>query len=321
MSSPWQYTRNHEHFRCRGASVELQQLLDQRFAARLLELKPQSRPRPGMAGTHLSRVKGRGIDFEEFRGYQPGDDIRTIDWRVTARIGRPFVKVFREEREKPVMIAVDQSLSMGFGSRVAFKSVIAAEAAAILCWLTVDIGDRVGGVVFSDHEQQLIKPRRSKRSALRFLNILANFNRGLVDHVQDPPPVEPDYLRHALEQLYRTSRPGSNIYLISDLRGLDETCMNYLQQLAIRNNVNCVMVYDELEENLPLPGVYSITDGQHRTAIDTHSRQLRTLYHEAFNRRLAEFEERFRLMKINLIPLKTSDLVLEQLEKWKHRMH
>lgn len=313
MISPRQYTHNHERFRSRGASVSLQHLLNQRFAARLLELGSQTRSRPGMAGTHLSRVKGRGVDFEEFRSYHPGDDIRTIDWRVTARIGRPFIKVFREEREKPVMIAVDQSLSMGFGSRVAFKSVIAAEAAAILCWLTVDIGDRVGGVVFADHEQQLVKPRRSKRSALRFLSLVADFNNRLIDHIQEPPATEPNYLRHALEQLHRTSRPGSNIYLISDLRGLDDSCMSYLQQLAIRNNVSCLMVYDELEENLPLPGVYSITDGRQRTAIDTHSKQLRSLYHEAFKKRLEAFEERFRLMKINLIPLKTSDLVLEQL--------
>ena len=92
----------------------------------------------------------RGIDFEEFRPYQAGDDIRLIDWRVTARTGRPFIKVFREERERPVIIAVDQTHNMYFGSRVAFKSVIAAQAAAVFCWLAIDNGDRVGGLVFSD---------------------------------------------------------------------------------------------------------------------------------------------------------------------------
>ncbi|MFZ8977153.1 MAG: DUF58 domain-containing protein, partial [Pseudohongiellaceae bacterium] len=113
----------HARYQSKGAVVTLQQLLIQRYAARTLEYLAHSRSIAGISGLHLSKMRGRGIDFEEFRPYQAGDDIRLIDWRVTARTSRPFTKVFREERERPVIIAVDQSRNMYFGSQVAFKSV------------------------------------------------------------------------------------------------------------------------------------------------------------------------------------------------------
>ena len=118
-------------YQVKGAVVSLQELLIQRYAAKTLEYLAHSRSIAGISGLHLSKMRGRGIDFEEFRPYQPGDDIRLIDWRVTARTSRPFTKVFREERERPVIIAVDQTHNMFFGSQVAFKSVIAAQAAAL----------------------------------------------------------------------------------------------------------------------------------------------------------------------------------------------
>lgn len=325
MSRKRQLNIRQDQYSSKGAFVELQQLLDQRHAAKSLELNYQSRSRLGMSGSHISKTKGRGVDFEEHRGYQPGDDIRSIDWRVTARTGRPFTKIFREERERPVIIAVDQSHNMFFGSQVAFKSVIAAEAAAIICWTTVDNGDRVGGVVFSDSQQDLIKPRRSKRSALRFLSTLADFNQNLLhDHnTQEQSNTEQiigkGYLRAALEQIYRITRHGSNVYIISDFSDFDETCKQYLHQLALHNNVTCVYVYDALEENLPRPGVYSITDGLKRSSIDTHSRSLQEMYHQEFSSRLQTLKDELNKMKVPLISLRTDQIVLEQLEQWKHK--
>lgn len=321
MSRKRQINARYDQFRCRGAFLTLEQLLEQRHAARSLELDYQHRSRLGMSGAHLSKTKGRGVDFEEHRAYQPGDDIRAIDWRVTARTGRPFVKVFREERERPVIIGVDQSHNMFFGSHVAFKSVVAAEAAAILCWTTVDVGDRVGGVVFSDSRLELIKPRRSKRSALRFLNAVATFNQELVEVRKDTVSDAPNSLRGAIEQIYRITRPGSNVYLISDFQQLDEHCMQYLQQLARHNGVTCVFVYDALEESLPAPGVYSITDGRRRSTIDTFSGSTRELYRRQFSGRLAELTAEFTKLKIPLVTLRTDQLVLEQLQTWKLKTH
>src|SRR5690554_726431 len=165
-----------ERYQSKGATISLQQLLVQRQAAQIVSYAPYNRSIAGISGLHLSKMRGRGIDFEEFRPYQQGDDIRTIDWRVTARIGKPFTKVFREERERPVIIAVDQTSSMYFGSQVAFKSVIAAQAAAIFCWMAIDNGDRVGGLVYGDTEQSLVRPKRSRRSALHLLNMIHQYN-------------------------------------------------------------------------------------------------------------------------------------------------
>lgn len=306
-----------ERYRCRGAFVTLQQLLDQRHVARHLQLDYHSRTRLGMSGTHISKIKGRGVDFEEHRAYQPGDDIRSIDWRVTARTGRPFTKVFREERERPVIIGVDQSSSLYFGSQVAFKSVIAAEAAAILCWTTIDNGDRVGGVVFGSSQQELIKPRRGKRSALRFLNAVAGSSQQLVS--QHTGEASPGYLKQALEQLCRITRPGSNVYLISDFNDFDEGCRQYVQQLALHNSMTCVLIYDALEEQLPRPGLYSITDGTRRSTLDTHQRHLREHYQQAFSARVQALQDGFTAMKVPLLTIRTNQLVMEQLETWKHK--
>lgn len=319
MSHKRQLNVRQDQYRSRGAFVTLEQLFDQRHVAKTLELDYQSRSRLGMSGSHISKHKGRGVDFEEFRAYQPGDDIRQIDWRVTARTGRPFTKVFREERERPVIIGCDQSHNMFFGSQVAFKSVVAAEAAAIICWTTVDNGDRVGGVVFGDGEQELIKPRRSKRSALRFLDILARYNQDLVQHHTDEPVNGTNYLLQALEQMYRITRPGSNVYLISDFQTFDDRCRQYLHQLAIHNSVTCIFVYDALEENLPIPGVYSITDGHRRSTINTYKKSVRSLYHDQFANRQAMLVNGFNKMKVPLIPLRTDQVVLDQLETWKQK--
>lgn len=321
MSRKRQLNIRQDQYRSRGAFITLEQLFDQRHVAKSLELDYQSRSRLGMSGSHISRHKGRGVDFEEFRAYQPGDDIRQIDWRVTARTGRPFTKVFREERERPVIIGCDQSHNMFFGSQVAFKSVVAAEAAAIICWTTVDNGDRVGGVVFSDTMQELVKPRRSKRSALRFLDTLARYNQDLVQHHTDEAPGEGNYLLHALEQMYRITRPGSNIYLISDFQTFDDRCRQYLHQMAIHNSVTCLFIYDALEENLPIPGVYSITDGHRRSTINTYKKSARSLYHEQFADRLDMLRSELNKMKVPLIPLRTDQVVLDQLEPWKQKTH
>ena len=319
MSSKRQLNIRQDQYRSRGAFITLEQLFDQRHVARSLELDYQSRSRLGMSGSHISKQKGRGVDFEEFRAYQPGDDIRQIDWRVTARTGRPFTKVFREERERPVIIGCDQSHNMFFGSQVAFKSVVAAEAAAIICWTTVDNGDRVGGVVFSDTQQELVKPRRSKRSALRFLVTLARYNQDLVQHHTDDQVAGENYLQQALEQIYRITRPGSNVYLISDFQGFNERCRQYLHQLAIHNSVTCIFIYDALEENLPIPGVYSITDGNQRSTINTYRKSIRSLYHDQFSDRVELLVGEFNKMKVPLIAVRTDQVVLDQLETWKQK--
>jgi len=319
MSRKRELNIQQEQFRCRGAMLSLQQLLDQRHIAKALELYLQSRSRLGMSGSHISKSKGRGVDFEEHRAYQAGDDIRSIDWRVTARTGRPFTKIFREERERPVIIGVDQSHHMFFGSQVSFKSVVAAEVAAILCWLTVDNGDRVGGVVFSDTNSEMVKPRRGKRSALRFLSLLADYNQNLLGQHKPLAKTGKSNLRAALEHIYRITRPGSTIYLISDFADMDKVCLQYMQQLSLHNNLTCIFIYDILETQLPQPGVYNITNGNEMETIDTYAAAVRENYHQAFEDKLQSLHAELNLIKVPLISLRTDQIVLEQLETWNQK--
>ena len=312
----------HERYRSRGALITLPQMLIQRQAAKALAYVSHARSIAGISGLHLSKIRGRGIDFEEFRPYQAGDDIRLIDWRATARTGRAVTKVFREERERPVIIAVDQCSSMFFGSQVAFKSVIAAQAAALFCWLAIDNGDRVGGLFFSDTDASLVRPKRSRRSALHLLNQIFTFNQKLnakKEHTPDSEPQAADFkpgLAHALGQIRRITKPGSTLYVISDFATLDETALQYLNQLSRHNNVVCCMVYDALEESLPTPGVYSITDGSSKGSINTHSSKARSRYKQQFEERVATIESDLERLKIRLIKLRTNQLVVEQVREW-----
>ncbi len=320
MSRKRQLNLQTDQFRCRGASLSLGQLLDQRHVAKALELHQQSKSRLGMSGSHLSKAKGRGVDFEEHRAYQAGDDIRSIDWRVTARTGRPFTKIFREERERPVIIGIDQSHHMYFGSKVSFKSVVAAEVAAILCWMTVDNGDRVGGVVYSDNQSELVKPRRGKRSALHFLSLLADYNYQLLEQ-HKPNKEQTDNnshssLRDSLKHIYQIARPGSTIYLISDFSEMDEVCLQYIQQLSLHNNLSCIFIYDSLEAELPRPGLYSITNGDELDTIDTYSASVRASYQSAFTTKFKQLKSDLNNIKVPLISIRTDQLVLEQLESW-----
>jgi len=317
MSSRHRIDPEHARYQATGAMVSLRQLLMQRHAAKTLEYLAHNRSIAGISGLHLSKMRGRGIDFEEFRPYQPGDDIRLIDWRVTARTSRPFTKVFREERERPVIIAVDQTRNMYFGSRVAFKSVIAAQAAAVFCWLAIDNGDRVGGLVFSDREARLVRPKRSRRSALHLLNQVCEFNQALGDVAAEAPGAgENAGLSSALGQIRKILRPGSTLYVISDFVTLDQRAVSFLNQLSQHNNVVCCFVYDALEESLPAPGLYSITDGRRKGALNTFNRRAQTRYREQFGERLRLIESELDRLQVPLLKIRTSDLVVEQIRQW-----
>lgn len=320
MSTPQQIESLQKRFQSKGAVISLQQLLIQRQAAKMVDYVPYNRSIAGISGLHLSKMRGRGVDFEEFRPYQPGDDIRTIDWRVTARTGKPFTKVFREERERPVIIAVDQSSSMYFGSQVAFKSVIAAQAAAIFCWMAIDNGDRVGGLVYGETEQSLVRPKRSRRSALHLLNQIHKFNTLLstqaARHASNGETRGTACLSQSLAEIRRITKPGSTLYIISDFTTLDELAMQYLNQLSRHNNVVCCFVYDALEENLPVPGYYSITDGANKGTLNTFSTKARQTYQENFKTRMETLQGNLVKLQIPFLKLRTNQLVVEQIRQW-----
>ncbi|MBU0479725.1 MAG: DUF58 domain-containing protein [Proteobacteria bacterium] len=284
-----------------GAYLALTDLIRLRFGARELKLNRQRKTFSLLVGPHQTRFRGRGIEFEEVRAYQAGDDIRSIDWRVTARSGKPHTKLFREERERPVLLLVDQGLSMFFGSRTCFKSVMAAHIASLLAWAAFQQNDRVGGLVFNASSHSEVRPKRSARNVLQLLNAITTFNLLLNREM-----VEPDRgINRGLEELHRITRPGSNIFLISDFHGFNDQGRENLFQLSRHNDITAFLVFDPLEKELPPPGTYSFTDGRNRFRIFTGSRSLRTDFQNAYTKRHDRLKGAFDRMGIPLIPVST----------------
>jgi len=256
------------------------------------------------SGDFRSPFKGRGMEFDESRPYQPGDDIRNIDWRVTARTGKTHTKLFREERERPVYLWTDLRAAMFFATRGKFKSVIASHIACLLAWSAAYHGDRVGGLVFSETAHHELKPYRGKTGVLRFIN-------KLVEHPswQNPCNTQSDRMtfNRQLARLWRITRPGSMIFLISDFRNLNDISENQIIRLSKHNDIVLIYIRDSLEETLPAAGQYRITDGDHYLTIDTSDVGQVERYHNQYRSHLERLVRLSRLNNIRLITCRTND--------------
>ena len=284
-----------------GIRPGLRELIALRAQAGRLDLAPRGRVLATRTGGHLSRFRGRGMEFDESRVYQPGDDPRNMDWRVTARAGTPHVKLFREERERPVWLLVDQGPAMRFGTRVAFKSVIAAQAAALLGWAAVDRADRVGGLVFDEicHLE--------RRPAARTAGLLP-----LLERLTEPPAAGIGgyaSLAEAAGHLIRLVRPGGLVAVISDFAGLRPDAGRWLAELAAGGELLLILIYDPLEAAAPPPGRYPVTDGVRRGLLDLRGARTRETYEGRFAARAATLERLARQQRAHLLSLSTAEPV------------
>ncbi|WP_456408286.1 DUF58 domain-containing protein [Thiolapillus sp.] len=266
-----------------AVSVDLTELVALSNSARQLRLRPRViRARQG--GQYISRMRGRGMEFDESRPYQPGDDVRNIDWRVTARTGKTHSKVFREERERPVLISVDARQPMFFATRGRFKWIQAARLASLLTWVTHQAGDRIGGEIFSDDGFTEFRPRRGKQSVLRFIKALAD---------AAPHPAKAGGA-HSMESVFRrmrrTAHPGSLVIFISDFRGFDEASERQLARIARHNDVLLLHVYDWLEASLPRRGHYRLGDGVRTLELDTDKAAMRSSYQQQYQQRVSRLK-------------------------------
>ncbi|NOU22142.1 MAG: DUF58 domain-containing protein [Methyloglobulus sp.] len=279
-------------------SVSLKTLIDLAKPASGLNLHRLT-IRAQQSGGYLSAFKGRGMEFDETRLYQQGDDIRSIDWRVTARTGKTHTKLFREEREKPVFISVDNRPTMQFATRGVFKSVQAKKLAALLAWVANQQGDRIGGQVFSQSSCKELKPQNGKHSVLHFLNALV---------VADVQEEGVDFtLPQALFRLSQHARPGSLVYIISDFRGLNDQTENYLLKLSEHCDVVLIFVYDPLEKGLPTQGRYRFTHDDKDVLIDTSDKQRLTNYQLRFEERLRKIKRISSRRGVALMQCSTQD--------------
>ncbi len=298
----------------RGVRVHLKDLIQARHQIGSLGGNRRTRSHALLAGGERSPFKGRGIDFEESRRYQPGDDVRLMDWRVTARTNEPHLKVFREERERPVFMVVDDRQAMHFGTKVAFKSVAAAQAAALLGWASHARGDRVGGIVFAEADHVELRPKGGRKGILQLLNVLASRSN---ESLRQPPDSRSSAtsFRLALNRVLKAARPGSLIFLFSDFREWDQQSKTALLRLGAHHEVVAMFIYDQVEQVAPPPGSYPITDGRAHGLLQTHSSQVVDAYAQAFHTRYEEVRRLCRSRGIGFVPLSTHEEISSQLTK------
>jgi len=284
--------------------VELTALIQLNRDAHLVPLESSS-VRASGSGQYRSRFRGRGMEYDESRPYTPGDDTRHLDWRVTARTGRVHTKLFREERERPVIIAVDYRPAMFFATRGCFKSVLASQLAALLAWGADHRGDRIGAQLISAAGVHEYRPQRGRKAVLHLLRQLVQHNN-LAAPGNTPSPA----LSQAIQRLRRVTHPGSLICLISDFRGLDEEAHAALAQLSTHANLLLIAISDPLEEQLPPPAYYRLTDGHTILDLDSTDRGLAEDYHRQFTQRRQKLEDLARHCRARLISCHTGDTPL-----------
>ena len=299
-----------------GIHVDFELLLVQRLRARALVLAQQRQSWHPISGLYRSGFRGRGLDFDEMRAYQPGDDIRHIDWQATARTGRAQTRLYREERERPVMLLLDLRASMHFGTRVAFKSVQAAKLAALIAWASLEIGDRVGGIVFTESRYAAIRPQAGRHGVLALLKQVASLHARA-----QPADEETISLATALQRLDSVTPGGALVHCISDFPDIEPAATERFARLARRCDVTGSVVFDPLEVELPEAGLLPLSDGEERRMIDAGDARVQRRHAQDFarqNQRVVELFTRNRAYLLRLATHNEPDESLRRLLTLRH---
>lgn len=296
-----------------GVYVSVDGLMALERKAAGLTFLPWQKSRSVLAGRHASRMRGRGLNFEEIRGYLPGDDVRNLDWKITLRLGKPHVRTYTEERDRPALFVVDQRMPMFFGSRRALKSVIAAELAALGAWMVLRAGDRVGAVVFNDREIRRIRPHRSRSRVQAFCRAMADMNRSLTSDSS----VRPEYpqLDRALEGALNMAHHDHLICIVSDFAGAGERTQQLLRQLRAHNDVVAALVFDPLAQGASEKGRLVVTEGELQVEVNLSDRLVREPLDSFFSGRLRDVAALLRRSDVPLMAISTGESVVDQVRR------
>ncbi len=296
-----------------GIYTDTASLARLRHDAHGFSLLPQQPLGSLLAGRKRSRLRGRGLDFEELRHYRPGDDIRTMDWRVTNRTGKPHVRVYTEERDRPVILVVDQRLGMFFGSRVKMKSVVAAELAALAAWRVLSQGDRVGTILFNDSRCLQSRPSRSERMLLKSLGQLSDMNGELRADQSSPPA--PDQLARALNIAERMAGHDYLVCIVSDFDGWGAASLASVKRMARHNDLIAALVFDPLEQDITPASSLVVSDGHYQLQVEPERSELGKRFQDSFQTGLSDLQLELRKRGMPVLPINTVAPVFEQLRQ------
>jgi uncharacterized protein (DUF58 family) len=294
-----------------GVYVDLDELIALDRRGRRLSFLPRQPVGSLLSGRYASRMRGRGLNFEEIRDYRSGDDVRSIDWKVTARLREPHIRVFNEERDRQGLLVIDQRLSMFFGSRLAMKSVCAAQAAAIAAWRVLAAGDRVGGIVFNDRDLVEVRPQRSRRNVLALLDRLVAQNQAL--GVDRGIAGDPAMLNRALDRARRLAPHDTTVIIVSDFDGPDDATHRLVSGLTRHNSVVALLVHDPLQSDLPPSAQMVVTDGELQIVLEVGRDSVRKRVQEMTEARLGRVLAWTRELGLPVLPLSAAEPLAPQL--------
>ncbi len=298
-----------------GINLSIDELIQYQEKSSLINLAASKNLHGQLSGNYLARSKGRGMEFDEVRHYQNGDDIRAIDWRVTARTGKTYTKLFREEIERPVLIATDLSTSMQFGSQLLFKAVQAAHLAALLAWHAKKRGDRVGGIVFNQQQHIELKPRSRKTGVLHYLHALQKIQQ---QKFAQSSVISTATFEQNCARLRQLARPGSLVYLITDAQQLNPKAIRHLSQISRHCELLVCRISDPLEHQLPESHHHVnvvITNGQQRQQLTLGNKKNALSYQQNANKLATEQEQLILKSGARILEFSASKTIEQQLKQ------
>jgi uncharacterized protein (DUF58 family) len=293
--------------------ADLRTLVNLQHQASGFSLLPKQPVHSILSGRHSSRLRGRGLNFEELRHYRTGDDVRTMDWKVTNRTRKPHVRVYTEERERPVLLLIDQRISMFFGSQLKMKSVIAAELAALSAWRVLSVGDRVGALAFNDTRIIETRPHRSRKTVMQILHNVLTLNHALSAEYHDSQ--NDSQLNTVLREAERLSSHDYLIVIISDLGGWNNETVKRIKRLGRHNDVLASLVFDPLEQTLPNTSQLVLSDGDLQIQIDGGDAALGQQFTEHFDSSVEYLQSELRKHGVPVISVNTIEPVQDQVRK------
>jgi uncharacterized protein (DUF58 family) len=295
-----------------GVYADLDELIRIQFKARDFSFKPQQPVTSILSGRYASRLRGRGLNFEELRRYHPGDDIRTMDWKVTARTRTPHVRVYTEEKDRAVLLLVDQRQNMFFGSRDRLKSVTAAELAALAAWRALGVGDRIGAIIFNDTEMTEIRARRSRENVMQILGEVVRQNHVLT--ADSTVPANPGQLNNALEKARVLAPHDVLVVIITDGMGTDSETERFTAGLVEHNDVLMLLVHDPVRLDPTGPRL-TVSDGSLQMDLDLSDPKVSGAIADDYRNEQEEMTHFLRRLSAPLMMISNQGDVVQQVRR------
>jgi len=293
-----------------GVYITLSELLKFGYMPKNFNIRPNGAVLSKLSGRHRSGMRGRGMDFSEMKQYVQGDDTRNMDWKATRRTGKPYIRVYNEERDRNVWLVISQMNSMFFGSKERMKSVSAAHTAALMAFKALETGDRVGAVVYNNDEVKFFKASSSKNNVVQIMTEIERQNQLLKATNSNNRKVK---LGQALKTLSSLAKHDDLVVLIGDARAMDEESARHITRINAHNDVIAVLVYDPMEEEIVKSSSLFFTDGAETVDVDSSSRNFREKYKERREEIRDKLGHMSRKNALPIISISTEFPVLDQL--------